>query len=142
MKRKILFRAKVKHHDQMTNPEDGWVWGYYRQDIKGGELKHYIFNCPMEWEIIPETLGQYTDVYDGEENRIFEGDIIRYNESDLFGGYITRVGYVKYEKGSYYVYLNDVECEYLSWVQCQDEFLEVIGNIHDNEFENLKSLQN
>lgn len=138
MKRRILFRAKVKHHDPVTNPEDGWVWGHYRQDIQGGELKHYIFNCPMEWEVIPETLGQFTNTYDGLENEIFEGDIVRYSEFDCFGNDTTKVGYVAYHKGGIYVFTDDQDGYYLDWVILNDDCLEVIGNIHDNDFENLK----
>jgi hypothetical protein len=52
----IRFRAKVLNPDTMTNPENGWVEGFYYQDLDNGVVKHYIFNCPMTWEVDPSTV--------------------------------------------------------------------------------------
>ena len=52
----IRFRGKVVNYDPMTNPENGYVEGFYYQDLDNGVLKHYIFNCPMKWEVDPITV--------------------------------------------------------------------------------------
>ena len=52
----IRYRGKVVNHDPMTNPENGYVEGFYYQDLDNGVVKHYIFNCPMTWEVDPSTL--------------------------------------------------------------------------------------
>lgn len=52
----LRFKAKVINNDPMTNPENSWVEGFYYQDLDNGVLKHYIFNCPMTWEVDPGTL--------------------------------------------------------------------------------------
>lgn len=52
----IRYRAKVVNHDPMTNPENGYVEGFYYQDLDNGVVKHYIFNCPMTWEVDPATV--------------------------------------------------------------------------------------
>ena len=52
----LRFKAKVINNDPMTNPENCWVEGFYYQDLDNGVLKHYIFNCPMTWEVDPGTL--------------------------------------------------------------------------------------
>ena len=52
----IRYRGKVVNHDPMTNPENGYVEGFYYQDLDNGVLKHYIFNCPMTWEVDPSTV--------------------------------------------------------------------------------------
>lgn len=52
----IRYKGKVINHDPMTNPENGYVEGFYFQDLDNGVVKHYIFNCPMTWEVDPSTV--------------------------------------------------------------------------------------
>ena len=52
----IRYRGKVVNHDPMTNPENGYVEGFYYQDLDNGVVKHYIFDCPMTWEVDPVTV--------------------------------------------------------------------------------------
>lgn len=52
----IRYRGKVVNHDPMTNPENGYVEGFYYQDLDQGVVKHYIFNCPMTWEVDPASV--------------------------------------------------------------------------------------
>ena len=52
----IRFRAKVVNSDKMTNPDNGYVEGFYYQDLDNGVVKHYIHNCPMTWEVDPSTV--------------------------------------------------------------------------------------
>ena len=52
----IRYRGRVINHDPQTNPENGYVEGFYYQDLDNGVVKHYIFNCPMTWEVDPATV--------------------------------------------------------------------------------------
>lgn len=52
----IRYRGKVVNHDPMTNPDNGYVEGFYYQDLDNGVVKHYIFNCPMTWEVDPSSV--------------------------------------------------------------------------------------
>ena len=63
MKREIKFRGK--------DPKGGWVEGYYLQDLTQGEMRSYIFNCPCYWEVVPETVGQFTGLLDKMRKEIY-----------------------------------------------------------------------
>lgn len=52
----IRYRGRVVNHDPMTNPDNGYVEGFYYQDLDDGVIKHFIFNCPMIWEVDPSTV--------------------------------------------------------------------------------------
>ena len=52
----IRYRGRVINHDPQTNPENGYVEGFYYQDLDNGVVKHYIHNCPMTWEVDPSSI--------------------------------------------------------------------------------------
>ena len=50
----VRYRGKVVNTDPQTNPENGYVEGFYYQNLDNGVLKHYIFNFP-DWTDVPQT---------------------------------------------------------------------------------------
>lgn len=141
--REIKFRGKVVNHDPMTNPENGWVEGYYLQDLDNGVVKHYIFNCPMKWEVIPETIGQFTGLRAKNGKEIYEGDIVKWiltmSGMGVNGGYeeykFEEIGEIKWDAGA----LQLGEYCAAGFAYESEDYAEIIGNIHDNP-ELLESL--
>lgn len=65
MNREVRFKAKAKHYDPMVMPESGWVEGFYYEDLRNGEMKSFIKNSELEWEVEKDTLeivGLYEDL--------------------------------------------------------------------------------
>lgn len=120
--REILFKAKRK--------DDGeWVEGYYMpRPNNPGKLRNYIVVVSQEkwYEIVPETLCQYTGIKDKNSQKIWENDIIKHERSDTTGA-------VKWFKEDYVgwcvddVQINEQQFTEEMWNEC-----DVIGNIFDD----------
>lgn len=125
--RKILFRGK-----RVDNGE--WVEGYVYKIWESVYILWGMTNgVPNMIEVIPKTVGQYTDLTDKNGKKIFEGDIVfdcgRFVVSYKNGA----VGYEPLCLGEVHpddrrwksFYRNDED-----WMIDSTDF-EVIGNIHD-----------
>lgn len=135
MNREILFRGK-----QTDNGE--WVYGWYcpypfgRFPVKDAIVpsEEAMDGCHTFVKIMPDTIGQFTGLFDKNGKRVFEGDVVRciyaFNKYDLnefvyvvvwdqeeFGFKATNG---KENYGNHFAYLGN----------CDE--IEVIGNIHDN----------
>lgn len=109
--REILFRGKEINGDK-------WISGYLVCESGIGD---WITSDPVR----PETVGQFTGLYDKNCQMIFEGDIIQ-NKGCVFS--------IEYMDGVAGFYAKPVEDN--SWSPCLNRgtmmHYEVVGNIHDN----------
>ena len=134
--REILFRGK-----RVDNGE--WVEGdllrsrgkcYIHENIDPfdylGELSGFI----KMYEVIPETVCEFTGLTDENGTKIFEGDMVQYQPEYWCEPLQSVVEYCA-DKWNYPAFdLKDHDYE-ANGLQCAHEEgigLEVIGNIHDN----------
>lgn len=73
--REILFRGWD------AEGRKGWVYGDLVHNKKCNKEEPYLTDRVMVggYEVIPESVGQYTGLKDRDGEKIFEGDIIGYN---------------------------------------------------------------
>ncbi len=125
--REILFRGK-----RLNNGE--WFFGSYLflhispvdwTGAKRGKPEdvHYIVNDQdINYAVYPSTIGQYTGLKDKNGKRIFEGDILCFDET-VFVCY--------WDGGNIEFGLrNNEESIGMAYVAVYDA--EIIGNVHDN----------
>lgn len=155
--REILFRGK-----RVDNGE--WIEGFYVEtlDIKNEDVlppfvkKKYIFTSWEEsllnnddnggvYEVIPETIGQYTGLTDKNGVKIFDGDMFKPDEcneevksvvryDDEFAKFvIDSYGFdFHIGEGSQEVFDNEISiCDTYDLGDMILEQCEIIGNIHD-----------
>jgi len=130
--RQIKFRGYNAKNKQ-------WLYGFYLQN-RGA---HFV--CPDEfangkswedYEVDPESVGQYTGLKDANGKEIYEGDVVLVSVFDCFGGdeqYKLSIEWQGTEFVGDYNIKGKEKSWNLEWLWGQDDEIEVTGNIYNKE---------
>ena len=123
--RTIKFRGKRVDKDEFVFGDLLTGMGYKKGKFYIlPHLTHYPSDCNSldGYEVMPETVGQFTGLYDKDGKEIYEGDIYRYENPDSINEvcYCIGGGFAGFDFAPAY---HD-ENKLLN--------VEIIGNIHDN----------
>ena len=135
--REILFKAK-------RDGSGEWVEGCYAESkgktfigisISIGIDAFKGFCAPViKWfEVDPETLCQFTGIYDKNGNKIWENDIVNHNGEYApvkFGRYCSSFDYGNYNFGFYVDFPEKTFCRKELGYWCRK--VEVVGNVFDD----------
>jgi len=127
--RDILFRGK--------RSDGEWICGNYIYAPRNGDS--YVYNictndAPYDWyEIDTKTLGQYTGRKDKNGTKIFEGDIVKteFGRLCIIVWFSSRVA-CGWDLEAIRTCENLLHDAPLKVHIFDEDYLEVIGNIHDN----------
>lgn len=143
--REILYRGKPKNEADYElyegihkdNCKNGFVYGslvikgkqyYICVNVPFMENTYAIFSNVTLFEVIPETVGEYTALKDENGQRIFEGDIVITKHNGQHNAYS-----IIYDEEFATFIGRDKDNFNFTTLSCLDSSqLEVIANIHDN----------
>jgi len=114
MNRKMEFRGKDVESDR-------WIYGYYyRGELEPDKAFIICKDSYDEYEVIPETIGQFTDLHDKNKKEYCHKDLFRH---------MGNIYCVEYNFGGYGFYAKNQKWEWLYFVSNTSE---IIGNVYDN----------
>lgn len=112
---------------------DRWngVWYYGSLFVKEISGRTHIFATAIEcYEVAPETVGQFSGLYDCDGKEIFEGDILKWSNGRMY--------VVKFWDGMFYASVEECNEGILggfplhALTEYENEKCEIVGNIYDN----------
>lgn len=148
--REILFRGKPKNKADYEflkkmykdNCKDGFIYGslvishskYYICIMALCQINSLVDNgSTTMFEVIPETVGEYTGFKNKNGKMLFEGDIVKHTQTYDILGEVISIGVIQRSSSCGRWIIGDFSNGRIDIFLAPENYrVEVIGNIHDN----------
>jgi hypothetical protein len=125
--RTIKFRGKASHNGEWLYGDLINIHGDYHilgEDDMREDGHHITQDSDRPTWVKPNTVGQFTSLYDKNSKEIYEGDILKAGDMGLLE--------VRFVRGVFaFLWYGNLDDEFITGSPTH-EWAEVIGNIHDN----------
>lgn len=137
MQREIKFRGKRVVLDKFNE----WLYGYMFQyeTISNEKMSEILVSCDehgamSRFDVMSETIGQYTGLKDIHENEIYEGDLVRSYGGESYQGVWEHdeICLVEWVGNGFDLVSKDGSGNGWGFVDC-GENVHIIGNIYENQ---------
>ena len=128
--RTIKFRAK---RTKLEDPLERWIEGSYVEftNYNGDEEIKIVSQSGYKNDVYPETVCQFTGLYDKNRNEIYDKDILRVTSQEKSFNIVVKWSD---EAMAFMAYYADGKQSPFSWFSDITVYeLEIIGNIFDNK---------
>lgn len=131
----VKFRGYYPYWRLYDDMESGWIVGLLYYDFDDEE--YGIQNEDGIYFVDYKSIGQYTGLVDSNREEIYEGDIIKSKEGDVFPAIVKYGKYVDCYGGELYgLYLDGKSSikpnKPMQFKVYSDLNIEIIGNIYEN----------
>ena len=143
--REFIFRGQTRRKGQKvwmdgTPVDSNWVEGYGVCVGEGDFSVIYAGDHVEKFTVYTDTVGQFTGLTDKNGKKVFEGDILKFTDTNAEYEWIGKVEFgnpnAEYNWGFQLVYISGTKpnTDILLWFDMEETgaYSEVIGNIHDN----------
>ena len=107
------------------------LWYYGNLHVKDTTGRTHIYTPECAWlKVDPETVGQFSGLYDCNKKEIYEGDILKWSNGRMY--------VVKFWRGMFYASVEECNEGFLggfplhALTEHENEKCEIVGNIFDN----------
>ncbi len=141
MDRLVKYRGKLLNNETKHMTADGWIYGgcFIRDADDVSEGGSYIISKSLEHignanAVAPESVGQFSGLFDKNGNEIYEGDIL----SGMFLFSMPIEGIVTFRDGAFGLMIHRGEVDdFTAFTSMCNIELEVVGNVFDHNAEVL-----